>query len=112
MVADHFVLICASCRDPNFTDHVINTLSDRLPDGFAIRTVDCMAGCDRPATIGFQALGKAQYLFGDIATGNDLDAVVEFAEQYQLCADGWTNATERPRALFKKTLSRMPRIAP
>ncbi|KIC40616.1 hypothetical protein RA27_12655 [Ruegeria sp. ANG-R] len=107
---DHFLLVCSNCRGSDSTDLAIRTLAGRLPDGFAIRMVNCMAGCDRPTTIGFQAPGKAQYLFGDIATHEDLDAVVEFAEQYLRCADGWTNATDRPQALFTKTLSRMPRI--
>ncbi|WP_037306711.1 hypothetical protein [Ruegeria halocynthiae] len=39
------------------------------------------------------------------------DALAEFAAQFQHSTDGWTNATDRPRALLTKTLSRMPRIA-
>jgi len=109
---DHFLLVCASCKGVETVDRVIDALEPRLPDGYAIRQVNCMAGCDRPTTIGFQAPGKAQYLFGDITTGQDLDAVAEFADQYRRSADGWTNATDRPRALFTKTLSRMPRIDP
>ena len=106
--ADHFLLVCATCTGAIPADQVTGALAEKLADGFAIRAVGCMAGCDRPTTIGFQAPGKAQYLFGDIITEQDLDAVAEFAEQYRLSSDGWTNATDRPRALFTKTLSRMP----
>jgi len=68
-----------------------------------------MAGCDRPMTVGLQAADKAQYLFGDIADDTDLQALIEFAHQYRDSASGWTSASDRPPALFYKTLSRMPR---
>ena len=87
------------------------TLAQKLPDGFAIRRVNCMAGCERPTTVGFQAEGKAQYLFGDILSDQDMDALVEFASQFRDSEDGWTNATQRPSALFDKTLARLPRFA-
>ncbi|NOD94610.1 DUF1636 domain-containing protein [Ruegeria sp. HKCCD4884] len=108
--ADHFILVCATCSGAMSTDQVTGALAPILPEGFAIRTVDCMAGCSRPTTIGLQAPGKAQYLFGDIDTELDLDAVAEFAGQYRLSSDGWTSATERPPALFTKTLSRIPAL--
>ncbi|WP_209940134.1 DUF1636 domain-containing protein [Ruegeria sp. HKCCE4148] len=108
--ADHFLLVCTTCTGAMSTDQVSGALARKLPEGFAIREVACMAGCDRPTTVGFQAPGKAQYLFGDIVSEQDLDAVVEFAGQYQLSSDGWTNATDRPLTLFTKTLSRMPAL--
>ncbi len=107
---DHIHLVCASCRSGESADKVPQALKHRLPREFVIRSVNCMAGCERPTTIGIQDRGKAQYLFGDISTDEDLDAIVEFAHQYLRSGDGWTNATDRPRALFSKTLSRLPRI--
>ncbi|WP_299665385.1 DUF1636 domain-containing protein [uncultured Ruegeria sp.] len=107
---DHILLVCTSCRGAKSTGTLTGALAQSLPEGFVIRPVLCMAGCDYPTTIGFQAPGKAQYLFGGITTDEDLDAVLEFADQYRCCPDGWTNATDRPRALFTKTLSRMPWI--
>ncbi|WP_372573400.1 DUF1636 family protein [Ruegeria jejuensis] len=109
--ADHFLLICETCKGGPSVGSMRDMLANRLPKGFAIRAIDCMAGCDRPATVGFQANNKAQYLFGDIQTAQDIDALAQFAEQYRQSPDGWTNATDRPRPLLTKTLSRMPRIA-
>lgn len=109
-ISDHYLLVCATCKGADAAEQVTAELAHRLPDRFAIRAVNCMAGCERPTTIGFQAPGKAQYLFGDIATEQDLDAVAQFADQYFRSEDGWTNATDRPCALLTKTLSRMPRI--
>lgn len=108
---DHFLLICATCKgaaQPVAAFH--EALARKLPAGFAIRTVDCMAGCDFPRAVGFQAADKAQYLFGGIETEEEIAALATFARQYQQSADGWTKASERPKPLFTKTLSRMPRI--
>ncbi|WP_254428627.1 DUF1636 family protein [Ruegeria atlantica] len=107
---DHFLLICSTCTGALSVDVMRNALIGRLPTGFAVRTVTCMAGCARPTAVGFQAVGKAHYLFGDIETAEDVDALAEFAHQYRNFADGWTNATDRPQPLFTKTLSRLPRI--
>ncbi|MFY2824300.1 DUF1636 family protein [Ruegeria sp. MALMAid1280] len=107
---DHFILICETCKGPENADALRNALAGSLPADFAVRTVACMAGCERPTTVGFQAVGKAQYLFGDIRTQRDITAVAEFARQYRHSADGWTNASDRPQPLFTKTLSRMPRL--
>ena len=107
---EHYVLICTTCDGAQPAKTLRAMLEDRLPEGFAIRAVDCMAGCEHPRTVGLQATGKTQYLFGGIQTSPEVDAIVEFAFQYQRSKDGWTNATERPRALFSKTLSRMPGI--
>lgn len=107
---DHFILVCESCTGGQPIDDLKEELADKLPSGFAIRASSCMAGCNHPRTVGFQAIGKAQYLFGDIQTQHEVQALAEFAFQYRDSPDGWTNATDRPRALFRKTLSRMPRI--
>lgn len=110
--ADHFILICTTCRGQGAADKIRAALSADLPQSYAFRAVDCMAGCDRPATVGFQAVGKASYLFGDIATQADLSALTLFAGQYRHSATGWTSATERPAALFDKTLARLPGLQP
>lgn len=105
---DHFLLICETCEGSDRAASLRDALEAKLPTGFGIRNVSCMAGCSRPTTVGFQALDKAQYLFGDIQTVQDVDALAQFAHQYHNSDDGWTNATNRPPALFEKTLSRLP----
>lgn len=106
---DHFLLICTTCKTRIPAGDLQQAFDGRLPEGFALREVDCMAGCDHPRTVGFQAVGKAQYLFGGIGP-DEVDALIAFARQYQSSDTGWTSATHRPRALFRKTLSRMPAL--
>lgn len=107
---DHFILICSTCDGGAAVSAEIAAEVSSLPDGFAIRHVSCMAGCERPCTVGFQATDKAQYLFGDIESDDDIAALLTFARQYHISADGWTKATDRPKALLHKTLARLPRI--
>ncbi|MCA0907315.1 DUF1636 family protein [Ruegeria marisrubri] len=108
--SDHYVLICSTCQGAMSAEAAQDVLDARLPDGFETRMVACMAGCERAMTVGFQAPGKAQYLFGDITTSHDLSALVEFATQFGDSDDGWTSASGRPPALFAKTLSRIPAL--
>ncbi|MBO9433093.1 DUF1636 family protein [Ruegeria sp. R13_0] len=111
-LADHFVLICGICNGPIPAHKAKETLDSQLPAGFSTRLIDCMAGCDRPMTVGLLAKGKAQYLFGDIQSPADLSALAEFAHQFRASEDGWTSASTRPLALYTKTLSRMPCLPP
>ncbi|WP_298850229.1 DUF1636 domain-containing protein [uncultured Ruegeria sp.] len=108
--SDHYVLICSTCQGPISAEAAQDVLDTKLPDGFETRMIACMAGCERAMTVGFQAAGKTQYLFGDIETEIDLTALVDFATQFGDSDDGWTSASDRPPALFSKTLSRMPHL--
>ena len=107
---DHILLLCTKCRGVEAAAELRASLREDLPSGFVIRAVDCMAGCDRKPTIGLQAPGKASYLFGEIESAEDIAAIVAFSHQYQSSADGWTSATDRPAALYDKTLARMPAL--
>ncbi|KIC21458.1 DUF1636 family protein [Leisingera sp. ANG-Vp] len=107
---DHTILICATCKGAAEASRLRAALSDRIPGRFALRAVDCMAGCGQPVTVGFQAEGKAQYLFGGIQSPADTEALARFAHQYLASETGWTNASERPAQLYDKTLARLPRI--
>lgn len=107
---DHVILICATCKGAQSATDIHSALQNRLPEGFEIRTVDCMAGCDLPTTVAFLGKEKAHYLFGGIETDPEVAALAEFAWQYRQSDDGWTKASERPRPLLTKTLARLPRF--
>lgn len=108
--SDHCILICGTCKSAVSAQAIKDGLRGRLPEGFALRDVDCMAGCAHPRTVGFQAEGKAQYLFGPIGTEAEIAALAAFAHQYRQSADGWTRASDRPAPLLDKTLARLPAI--
>lgn len=106
--AAHSILICATCEGPGKASSLRSALVPQLPDGFVVRPVDCMAGCDRPVTVGVQASGKASYLFGSLQSAAEIEALADFAHQYAAHRTGWTSASERPAALSDKTLARLP----
>lgn len=108
IASEHTILICARCKGAGAAKQLRARMAQGVPDGFVFRPVDCMAGCDRPVTVGMNAPGKAQYLFGDIETQEDADALAQFALQYLDSDTGWTSATDRPQALYRKTLARLP----
>ena len=107
-VPDHAILICATCKGAGEANKLRLELSTRVSQRYALRAVDCMAGCSHPITVGVQGAGKTQYLFGDIETKADVDALACFAEQFLASETGWSKASERPAGLYDKTLARFP----
>jgi predicted metal-binding protein len=115
----HIITVCTDCRITGTACRpgleLLARLNESLsrmgvasgPD-FSVEGTVCMAGCERPCTIAFQASGKATYLFGDIAPDTDIGALVEFASIYANRPDGLTREAERPRGLGGKTIARIP----
>ena len=112
------IIVCTLCRDPangvRSGEDLCADLRARLAThdepalGYAVEGVACMAGCERPLTVAFQANGKASYLFGSIDAQADAADLVEFARLYASLADGWCNSGQRPVGLAGKTLARIP----
>ncbi len=115
----HRITVCTNCRHVGkpcrpgleLLKHLQMAISQAgaaLADDFCLEGSVCMAGCERPCTVAFQATAKATYLFGDIEDANDIDALISFARLYRDRPDGLTRESERPRALAGKTLARIP----
>lgn len=115
----HRITVCTNCRHVgkpcrpglDLLKHLqlaIFQAGAALADDFSLEGSVCMAGCERPCTVSFQATAKATYLFGDIEDASDIDALVSFAKLYRDHPDGLTREGERPTALGGKTLARIP----
>ena len=112
------IIVCTLCRDPatgiRSGEDLCADLRARLAAhdapalGYAVEGIACMAGCERPLTVAFQADGKASYLFGSIDAQSDAGHLVEFARLYHSLADGWCSSGQRPVGLAGKTLARIP----
>ena len=72
-----------------------------LGDDFAISGLARMSGCQTPCTLAYRADKKAAYLFGDIAPGDDIEALVAFARRCHADADGWACAEAEAKAKTK-----------
>lgn len=117
--ASHRITVCTACRHTGSDCRPGYELLARLRDAmnragqatgalFEISGVACMAGCDRPCTVAYQATDKATYLFGDIDPADDIGDLVRFAEHYASIDDGWCSSTQRPGKLRHTTLARVP----
>lgn len=106
--SDHSILICSTCKGEGKARKLRAALAERVSKRFALRAIDCMAGCARPITVGLQGPGKTQYLFGEIETEADVEAIACFARQFLASETGWCKASERPKRLCNKTLARLP----
>lgn len=84
-----------------------------LKEKFPIQPVECMSACNRSCTISFVAPGKHTYLFGDISTESETlsetcEAVLDCASLYYRKPDGVMPWSERPKALKKGILAKIP----
>lgn len=111
----HRIVVCTLCaQGERLLANLKRAYADRDFEEVTLAGIDCMAGCEHAHTVGYQAQDKASYLFGDIDPDSkaDIDALIAFSKQYADSEEGWTQATERPRALLNKTLARIPRWRP
>ncbi|MFS4580757.1 DUF1636 family protein [Phaeobacter sp. C3_T13_0] len=116
----HRILVCTSCKGtepgsrpgPAFIADLRAALAQRDGPEIEVAGVACMAGCGNPCTVGFQAYGKASYVFGDLNRKEDLSDILSFADLYHVLADGWCSSVDRPGKLRRNTLSRIPAFFP
>ena len=114
--ASYAIIVCTRCRDPLSGAAAAERLLCEFRtsggfQGFAVETVACMAGCDRPLAVGFRAGNKASYLFGDIDPASDAGALSAFAELYRTRPEGWSSERDRPAGLHGKIIARIPAAA-
>ena len=79
-------------------------------DQFEIQEVECMSACSHSCAVSFAAVGKYTYLFGDLPANESetVEAVLECAGQYYAKPDGLLPWSERPQALKKGVLAKIP----
>ncbi|BAY62072.1 hypothetical protein NIES22_21390 [Calothrix brevissima NIES-22] len=81
-----------------------------LREKFPIQPVECMSACNRSCVVAFAAQGKITYLFGDLVVDESASAVLECANKYYSKNDGLLPWSERPEALKKGILAKIPPI--
>lgn len=124
-MSQHLLFVCTTCATiwkdgkPQGTSggqqflKQLKKLHDdwELRNNFPIQEVKCMSACSRPCAIAFASNGKYTYLFGDLQTlPETAAAVLECASQYYTKLDGLLPWSERPKALKKGILARIPAL--
>jgi len=75
---------------------------------FKIEGVECLSVCKRPCTVAFSAQDKWTYVYGDFTADDSAEAILACAAQYRATADGLIPWKERPDALKKGVIARLP----
>ncbi|MFV3131587.1 DUF1636 family protein [Niveispirillum sp. KHB5.9] len=110
------VSVCRSCRGsnpdlpPEQRPGVV--LSQGLcavePGDVAVQVVDCLGNCNRGPSVALQCAGRWQYLFGEIDPVTGPADLLAAARLLAVSTDGLLPWRERPPALKKGLIARLP----
>ena len=79
---------------------------------FNIVPVECLSVCKRPCTVSFAAPGKWTYIYGDLPAQGSAGTVLAGAALYSAAPDGLIPWKQRPDALKKGVVARIPPLFP
>lgn len=107
MTATASLFVCTDCL--NTPDQFIAALSAQLVgSGCTVKPVECLAVCERPATLSLTGHGKWTYLLGNISPVADLASLVETARAYASSPNGIIPMDQRPPAFRDWVIARSP----
>ncbi|MBL4598257.1 MAG: DUF1636 domain-containing protein [Rhizobiaceae bacterium] len=103
------VQVCTLCMETASQDlfDKLCAASAEHPD-ITIEPVDCMAVCDHPTTIAFQASGKWTYVIGGVGANGDVEDVISAAIAVAKSPLGIPAMNERPAFFRKGVICRVP----
>lgn len=111
--------ICVSCRGadpdaPNPGGAMLAALRAADPSGsgcdLRIRAVQCLSACKRPCTAALTSPGRYTYVFGDLDPARDAEALLDCVRTYAAQEHGYMLWRERPEALRRGIVSRIPPV--
>ena len=70
--------------------------------------VECLSVCKRPCTVSFAAPGKWTYVYGDLPADTAASILAEAARLYGAAADGLIPWKQRPDAIKRGVVARIP----
>lgn len=120
MAATTTIHVCVTCRA---VDEPLEPKAERAgarlhaalaaaaDDQVSVAPVECLSVCKRPCTIGFSAAGKWTYVYGDFSP-DAAPAILSAAALYAEAPDGLIPWKQRPDALKKGVVARLPPLAP
>jgi len=73
-----------------------------------VRPVDCLAVCERPVTLAFQAAGGWTYIVGDADPARDLDDILAAARAVAASPHGIPAMDDRPPFFRTGVIARVP----
>ena len=111
------VYVCTTCRsaseplepkEARAGARLHDELAARAGAGIEIVGVECLSVCKRPCTVSFAAPGKWTYVYGDLSPGVSADTILAGARLHAQAPDGVIPWKQRPDALKKGVVARIP----
>lgn len=111
------IYVCVTCRtadepiEPREQRAGARLLADLTMQGsqeFEIIGVECLSVCKRPCTVSFAAPGKWTYVYGDLPADTSAQTILSGAQLYAAATDGLIPWKQRPDALKKGVVARIP----
>jgi len=111
------IYVCTTCKTPDDPSPVragarlyksLQEAAQTLQSDVIIEGVECLSVCKRPCTIAFTDQNKWTYVYGDFSAENSAEKILECAMLYAHTADGLIPWKERPDALKKGVIARLP----
>jgi predicted metal-binding protein len=118
-IAEHTtkIYVCVTCRlanepleprDQRAGARLYAELAAQDAAGFEIVPVECLSVCKRPCTVSFAAPGKWTYIYGDLPAETAATTILNGAKLYAQADDGLIPWKQRPDALKKGVIARIP----
>jgi predicted metal-binding protein len=118
-VASPMILyVCTTCRDADHASRpdapcagarlfaaIQATAADAL---VSIVPVECLSVCKRTCAVSFAAPGKWTYVYGDLPADTAASVILAGAQLYAASPDGIIPWRQRPDALKKGAIARIP----
>ncbi len=113
------LLVCATCRAAGAPDDaprpgaVLGAALDAAVAtpahaGIVVEMVECLSVCKRPCTVAISGTGRWTYIYGDIDPDAGAALLIDFAHQYRAAPDGIVPWRQRPEAIRKGVVARIP----
>jgi len=111
------IYVCTTCRaadDPSDIRagaRLLAALENSLIDSsitVRLEGVECLSVCKRPCTVAFSAPGKWTYVYGDFTAETAPETILAGAALYSVAEDGLIPWKQRPDALKKGVIARLP----
>jgi predicted metal-binding protein len=74
--------------------------------------VECLSVCKRPCTVAVSSPGRWTYVYGDLDPASAAETILAGAALYARTPDGIVPWRERPEALRKGVVARIPPFPP
>ena len=118
------IYVCTTCKLADEAGHAaseragarlhraLSALASERQSPVAIIPVECLSVCKRACTISFAAPGKWTYVYGDLPADTGADVILDGAALYGATSDGLIPWKQRPEALKRGVISRVPPLNP